>query len=308
MESIVREVLIASVKRVNTNNRTITFVGTKESPDRTGDIIRVAGWEFTNFQKNPVFLWNHDTDILPPGKVTKILVVGKEVHFDVKFAPTSIQQFAEAVFRSFEEGFLSAVSVGFIPKDIEPIFSDDGMLVGLDILRSELLELSAVAIPAHQDALAASVYAKAFADIEGSRAKRDSEKTKPKMVPMTLEEYRKSLPPFTKEVDEPMTEQQLADFEVMKERIDELETTQKSLITLRESVDLSVKTMETLNKAIVAKLSHEAPTKLEGTPETPVGSMPQPTLNLDKLLGALGTVMEKIEDSSKAKFKVEGDK
>jgi phage head maturation protease len=309
MQSIVREVLIASVKRVNTNNRTITFVGTKESPDRTGDIIRVAGWEFDNFQKNPVFLWNHDTDILPPGKVTKILVVGKEVHFDVKFATASIQQFAEAVFRSFEEGFLSAVSVGFIPKDIEPIFSDDGMLVGLDILRSELLELSAVAIPAHADALAASIYAKAFADIEGSRVKPNLEKTKPTMTPMTLEEYRKSLPPFTEEVDEPMTDTEQESFQILTDKVAELEATVKSLITLRESVDLSVKTMETLNKTIVGKLSNETPNVVSAVKTVaPVVSKTQPTLNLEKLMGALGSVMEKIEKSNDSQFKVEGDK
>lgn len=306
MESIVREVIIASVKRMDTRNRTITFVGTKESPDRTGDIIRVAGWEFDNFQKNPVFLWNHDTKVLPPGKVTKIVVVGKEVHFDVKFATASIQQFAEAVFRSFEEGFLSAVSVGFIPKDVEPIFSDDGMLVGLDILRSELLELSAVAIPAHADALAASIYAKAFAEIDTMTKEFDSAKATP--APMTLEEYRKSLPPFTEKVEDQMTEQQIADFKALVDKVDELEATQKSLMTLRESVDLSVKAMETLNKSIVGKLSDEAPKKPEAKTETPDGSTPNPTFNLEKLMGALGTVMKKIDESGKGKLQVEGDK
>jgi hypothetical protein len=75
---------------------------------------------------------------------------------------------------------------------------------------------------------------------------------------------------------------------------------------LRESVDLSVKTMETFNKAIVAKLNEGVPAP--AAPVTPVGSMPQPTLNLEKLMGALGTVLQKIEDTQKSKFTVEGDK
>jgi hypothetical protein len=106
-----------------------------------------------------------------------------------------------------------------------------------------------------------------------------------------------------------MTEQQKTDFLALVERIDELEATQKSLITLRESVDLSVKTMETLNKTIVGKLSHEVPGVVPAvTPVAPVVSKTHPTLDLEKLMGALGNVMEKIEKTCESKFKVEGDK
>jgi HK97 family phage prohead protease len=302
METIVRSILTTSTKKLDVANRVITFIGTKESPDRTGDIIRVDGWEFTNFKNNPVFLWNHDPSIPPIGRITKIQVVGKEVRFDVEFASKEVNEFADTVFKLFAEGFLSAVSVGFIPKDIEPIFMD-GELIGLEILRQELLELSAVAIPAHQDALAASVYAKTFNDY-CEKYEKDMQELETQNKAVSLEEYRKTLPPFTNE-DE-MTEQQLADFEALKTEVKELNTTLNSLITLRESVDLSVKTMETLNKSIVGKLS-ETPKEPEAKSETPVGSTPQPTLNLEKLMSALGTAVKKIEESQST-FKVEGDK
>ncbi len=304
METIVRSILTACTKKISTKGRVITFVGTKESPDRTGDVIRVAGWEFANFEKNPVFLWNHDTRIPPIGKVIKILTIGKEVHFDVQFAPASLNEFADLIFKSFAEGFLSAVSVGFLVKDLEPIFID-GDLVGLDILRQELLELSAVAIPAHQDALAASIYGKRMAAV-CENFLQDSETEKFDKA-LSLEEYRKSLPPFTEEVDEPMTEMQEQLFKALVIRVDELEATQKSLITLRESVDLSVKTMETLNKSVVALLSKEAPVTPAVKTETPDGSTPSPTLDLPKLMGALGIAIEKI-NKSKSQFTVEGDK
>ena len=302
MQTIVRSILTTSTKRLDVANRVIKFVGTKESPDRTGDIVRVDGWEFTNFKNNPVFLWNHDPSIPPIGRIKKIEIVGKEVHFDVEFASKDVNEFADTVFKLFSEGFLSAVSVGFIPKDIEPIFMD-GELIGLDILRQELLELSAVAIPAHQDALAASAYAKTFNDY-CEKYEKDMQELETQNKAVSLEEYRKTLPPFTNE-DE-MTEQQLADFEALKTEVKELNTTLNSLITLRESVDLSVKTMETLNKSIVGKLSH-TPEQPEVKPETPVGSTPQPTLNLEKLMSALGTAVKKIEESQST-FKVEGDK
>ncbi|WP_039905242.1 HK97 family phage prohead protease, partial [Acetobacter tropicalis] len=55
---------------------------------------------------------------------------------------------AEAVRRSIKDGFLSAVSIGFIPKEWN--FNDEG---GLNILESELTEFSVVSVPCHQDAL-----------------------------------------------------------------------------------------------------------------------------------------------------------
>jgi HK97 family phage prohead protease len=301
MQTIVRSVLTTSTKRLDSKTRVITFVGTKESPDRTGDIIRVGGWEFDNFQKNPVFLWNHDPSIPPIGKILKIQTIGKEVHFDVKFAPASVNEFADTVFKLFSEGFLSAVSVGFIVKDLEPIFGNDGNLVGLDIIRQELLELSAVAIPAHQDALAASAYGAkydAFCD-EYEKNMIDAEKMS---KAVSLDEYRKSLPPFTEEVDEIMKEE----FEALKLKVEELEKTLESVISLRESVDLSVKTMETLNKSVVALFEKEVPQTPAIDPAAVLGgSTPNSTLNLEKLMGALGTALTKIEKS--AKFKVQGE-
>lgn len=300
MQTIVRSVLTTSTKRISVQNRTITFIGTKESPDRTGDIIRVDGWEFDNFKNNPVFLWNHDPSIPPIGRVMKIQTIGKEVHFDVKFATASINEFADTVFKLFSEGFLSAVSVGFIPKDLEPIFMD-GDLVGIEILRQELLELSAVAIPAHQDALAASAYADKYNTYcdEYEKSMEDAEKS---VKSMSLEEYRKTLPNLEDEESEIMK----AEFEALQKKVTELEKTLESVITLRESVDLSVKTMETLNKSVVGLLKKEVPqTPVADPVAVPGGSMPVPALNLEKLMSSLGTALNKIENS--AKFQVKGE-
>jgi len=299
MQTIVRTILTTVTKKVDTTSRTIKFVGTKESVDRTGDIIRVNGWEFDNFQKNPVFLWNHDSSIPPIGKIKKIDVLSKEVIFDVEFAPASVNEFADTIFKLFESGFLSAVSVGFIPKDVEPIFSEDGRFLGLEILRQELLELSAVAVPAHQDALAASLLEKASAEATAMHPQHKDEPSDRKAV--SLEEYRKTLT-FTEEVDEDMKEE----FVKLQETVAQLQKDLAATITLRESVDLSITAMGTLNKSVVALL------EAKGQPATPPtesvpdgGSMPQPSLDLEKLMGALGTALTKINESSK--FTVKGD-
>lgn len=306
MSTMVRTVLTTSTKQINVKGRKITFVGTKESPDRTGDIVRTAGWEFDNFQKNPVFLWNHDPSIPPIGKILKIERMDKEVLFEVEFASASVNEFADTVFKLFSNGFLSAVSVGFIPKDMEPIFSDDGMLVGVDIIRQELLELSAVAIPAHQDALAATAFGKKY-DAWLDEYEKDLQDNTEHVLDkaMSLEDYRKSLD-LTKE-ESIMTEQQLADFETLKETVAQLTKDLAATITLRESVDLSVKTMETLNKTVVALL------ETKGGQDTPLaksvpdaGSMPSVPMDLTKLMDHLSTAVSRINESGK--FTAQGDK
>jgi HK97 family phage prohead protease len=304
MSTIVRTVLSTITKQINVKGRRITFVGTKESPDRTGDIIRVNGWEFENFQKNPVFLWNHDSSIPPIGKVTKIQRLDKEVLFDVEFAPASVNEFADTVFKLFAEGFLSAVSVGFIPKDMEVIMSDDGLFVGVDILRQELLELSAVAIPAHQDALAASALGKKYdkwLDQYENSLREHSDKEIAKAL--SLEDFVKTLDPTTTEEDETMKEE----LKALQETVAQLQKDLAATITLRESVDLSVKTMETLNKTVVALLENKGSIGVPEVKTVPgVGSMPQTPMDLSKLMDHLGTALKKINESGK--FKVQGDK
>ena len=249
MDPVVRTVFSSVTKRLDHKNRTVTFIGTKETPDRTGDIVRAGGIELENFQKNSVFLWNHNGDIPAIGKINSVTHEGNALLFDVEFAPPEIDEFADQIFQKFASGFLSAVSIGFIPKDIEPIFSNNGMLVGLDILRSELLELSAVNIPAHQDALAASMDQK-FAE----RLTKDPKVSKA----VQLEEYRKTLEGTFTQEDEDMHK----DVEVLEQKFEAIVKSMEvmaekieSLITLRETVDLSQKVMDTLNKSIVSLVS-----------------------------------------------------
>lgn len=111
--------------------------------DRQGDTVRQDGWELENFKKNPVILWAHNYDELPIGKATDIGVSVQGLEITFEFAPAEGNPKAAQVQKLMEEGFLSAVSVGFIPKERN----------GNVIIRSELLELSVVPVPANQEAL-----------------------------------------------------------------------------------------------------------------------------------------------------------
>ena len=162
--------------------RTVRFTISKEVVDRDGDILRASGVDFTNYLKNPVFLGFHNSRDFPLGKVVKFWVEGDSVKADVYFPKieelssdiNNVSEKARLIdfcYCCYKTGMLNAVSVGFIP--LEWIETENGY----DILKWELLEFSAVAVPANQDAIAQAVksfgndFAKEFITVEKSGRK-----------------------------------------------------------------------------------------------------------------------------------------
>lgn len=171
-----------SVSTEDIGERSVLFTISKEVVDRDGDILRASGVDFSNYMKNPVFLSFHNSREFPLGKVTKFWVEGNEVKAIVYFPtleelstdPNNASEKAKLVdftYHCYKTGMLNAVSVGFIP--VEWIETDNGY----DILKWELLEFSAVAVPANQDAIAQAVksfgndFAKTFITEEKSGRK-----------------------------------------------------------------------------------------------------------------------------------------
>ena len=163
-------------------DRSVQFTISKEVVDRDGDILRASGVDFTDYMKNPVFLSFHNSREFPLGKVTKFWVEGNSVKAIVYFPPieelsTNPDQASEKAklvdftYHCYKTGMLNAVSVGFIP--LEWTESEKGF----DIMKWELLEFSAVAVPANQDAIAEAVksfgkdFAKDFVSEEKSGRK-----------------------------------------------------------------------------------------------------------------------------------------
>ena len=152
----------SSVEIKDLGERTVQFIISKEVEDRDGDILRAAGVELENFKKNPVFLLCHDSHDLPVGKVTDVWVEDKTVKATVYFPtleelssdPNNASEKArlvDFVYSCYKNGMLNAVSVGFIPLEYEETKN------GYDITKWELLEFSAVPVPANQDAIAEAV-------------------------------------------------------------------------------------------------------------------------------------------------------
>lgn len=163
-------------------DRRVLFTISKEVVDRDGDILRASGCDLTNYLKNKVFLGFHNSRDFPLGKTEDIWIEADSVKAIVYFPTveelsTNPEQASEKAkltdfcYHCYKTGMLNAVSVGFIP--LEWTETKDGY----DITKWELLEFSAVAVPANQDAIAQAVksfgndFAKSFITEEKSGRK-----------------------------------------------------------------------------------------------------------------------------------------
>ena len=138
--------------------RVLRFVASTETPDRAGDIINKNGWVLDNFQKNPVFLWAHNSQEPPVGVSINETVTERGLEMDIYF--TDVTEKARDIFKLYETGVLKAVSVGFRPLEIKQLTDAEKLELGLGPFgaffdKAELLELSGVSVPCNPDALIA---------------------------------------------------------------------------------------------------------------------------------------------------------
>ncbi len=148
---------VSEIKIIDGEERTLTALVSTATKDRMDEVLDPNGVDLKSFKKNPVVLFQHDTDNLVIGKAVWIKKVAEGVLSKVQFAK---HQLAEDVFNLFKGGFMKAFSVGFIPrewkignKDSEPRRT---------YTEWELVEFSAVAVPANPDALVTALKTKAI--------------------------------------------------------------------------------------------------------------------------------------------------
>lgn len=144
-------------------DRVRRFTASTERADRMGDIIRVKGWDFTDFKRNPQALWCHQSRELPIGLVLDSEKATKEdppkLYQSIDFHGADLNPHADTVLRMIDARALRAVSVGFMPLEINnPREPEEREKLGLgswgvEFLKQSQLELSVCVIPAHPDAL-----------------------------------------------------------------------------------------------------------------------------------------------------------
>jgi HK97 family phage prohead protease len=145
--------LCATVQSAAPAQATIDFTASDESLDRYDEVISAAGWRLDAYRRNPVFQNAHQTgDVLfTLGKALVTEVRDGRLFQRVQFA-VEANPFARIAYELYRGGFLRAVSVGFIPLRWEDGRTGDAYR--RRYLEQELVEVSAVGIPANPNALA----------------------------------------------------------------------------------------------------------------------------------------------------------
>lgn len=135
----------------NSNGRMVRY--TFSTPDVARDRHTIAAWNLANFNKNPVFLWAHESDKPPIGKIVDMVDNRGTLTGTVQYATAEEYDFADTIFRLVRGGYINAVSVSWNPLEWE-WSKDRSRPGGIDFKLAELLEVSQVPVPAHPDALA----------------------------------------------------------------------------------------------------------------------------------------------------------
>lgn len=159
----------------NGSSPVLDFIASNQALDRFGEIILADGWRLENYRRNPVFQNAHQYgDILfTLGKalITEVreLANGPALFQRVEFA-VELNPMARIAYGLYRGGFLNAVSVGFIPLKWEEPDRTNGSHGAAGepaprrrYLEQELLEVSAVGIPANPEALQLGLKAGAIA-------------------------------------------------------------------------------------------------------------------------------------------------
>lgn len=122
---------------------TIEFIASDETLDRHGDKVPIDGWDLKNYKRNPVLLVNHDYRVQNiVGKAKNLRVEGKKLIFEPQLH--ELTDLAKEVTAMVQEGYLSTVSVGFLPHWPD---TEQGKKGGA--VMNELLEISFVPVPAN---------------------------------------------------------------------------------------------------------------------------------------------------------------
>ena len=148
---LVRALAPVTIEKAVDDSRTLEFVISSGGVDRVGDTIAPDGWKLDAYRKNPVVLWAHDGATLPVARATAVWTENKTLRARAEFTSPELNALGDKVYRMYRDGFLNAVSVGFMP--LKYAWVDTPERFGLDFIEQELLEFSAVSVPANAEAL-----------------------------------------------------------------------------------------------------------------------------------------------------------
>lgn len=168
------------VKILDEENMILDHCVSDDQPDRVGDDIDQKGWDTKNYMMNPVVLDGHDYSKPPVGKCLSLYTKDNQLRAKTQFAPT---EEGKKYFQLYKSGFMSAFSVGFIPKEY-----DINKTGGYHMKKQELLEYSVVSVPCNPRAI------KSFLQENNIKEEQNMDEAKIKaLVDSTVETQLKTL-------------------------------------------------------------------------------------------------------------------
>ena len=139
---------ITNVKSVDSDNRVIEFVASREIPDYDMDIVKLDGMDITKIKKNKSFLWSHQQGMPPVGKILKVWRDGKNLKGKAQMTSEEEYPFGFTIYKLIKGGYINNISISFLP-DYKTIEYKEDKKTGERtqiINNSTLLECSAVNI------------------------------------------------------------------------------------------------------------------------------------------------------------------
>jgi len=144
----------------------LRVIMTTDSVDRHGDILDPGGADLRAFRKSPRVQWAHDYTKPPIARAEDVAREDNSLTCHIAWwqsadADTGHSRFVREVREMYEHNppFLNTWSIGFMPLEwaerTETDVNGNETFAGYHITRWELLELSAVPVPANPDAVSA---------------------------------------------------------------------------------------------------------------------------------------------------------
>jgi HK97 family phage prohead protease len=124
------------------------FIFSDATVDRYGDSIDPNGWDIRNFLRNPIALFGHQGGF-PIGTWKNVQVKDGALRGRLVMAAKGTSARIDELRALRDAGILKAVSVGFSPIESEPLMQTGGT----KYVRSELVEVSLVSVPANPNAM-----------------------------------------------------------------------------------------------------------------------------------------------------------
>jgi len=147
------------IVKASTSDGLTEVIASTTIEDRYGDIV-APPWRLDRVKKSPSVFWGHRYDVPPVGKMEHVGLDGDNLVATIRWDDSPDNELGQLIARQYRDGFLSGVSVGFNPGETTPrhTLADDhpwhSLGMGNVYRNNELLEISAVGIPANPEALA----------------------------------------------------------------------------------------------------------------------------------------------------------